>query len=177
VLAVATGGLAVNLLGMALLAAGRNESLNVRGAWLHLAADALGSVAVMVSGALVWGLGWRWADPLASAVVALLVVHAAWSLVKEAAAVLMEWAPGHLDVDAVREAMAGVDGVVDVHDLHVWTITSGMECLSGHVVAARGRDPHHLLDAVRQVLKRRFGIAHATIQVEPEGFAEPDVCP
>jgi cobalt-zinc-cadmium efflux system protein len=177
VMAVAFGGLVINGAGMLLLGGDKDRSLNLRGAWLHLLADALGSVAVVVSGALVWGFGWAWADPLASALVALLVVHAAWNLVKEAAAVLMEWAPGHVDVDAVREAMAGVDGVAGVHDLHVWTITSGMECLSGHVVARAGRDPHGLLDDVSCMLRQRFGIEHATIQVEPEGFAEPHVCP
>lgn len=177
VMMVATGGLVMNGIGMVLLGGDRDGSLNLRGAWLHMLADALGSVAVIASGALVWAFGWWWADPVASALVAVLVVHAAWRLVKEAAAVLMEWAPGHVDVDAVREAMAGVDGVVDVHDLHVWTITSGMECLSGHVVARAGRDPHGLLDDVSCLLRQRFGIEHATIQVEPEGFAEPKVCP
>jgi cobalt-zinc-cadmium efflux system protein len=177
VMAIAAGGLAMNLVGMGLLSGDRGRSLNLRGAWLHLMADALGSVAVIASGALIWAFGWRWADPAASALVALLVVHAAWSLVKEAAGVLMESAPGHLDVDEVRTAMAGVDGVAGVHDLHVWTITSGHECLSGHVVARAGQDPHRLLDAVRGVLGERFGIDHVTIQVEPEGFPESKVCP
>jgi cobalt-zinc-cadmium efflux system protein len=177
VMAVAAGGLVMNLVGMGLLSRDRGRSLNLRGAWLHLMADALGSVAVIASGALVWAFGWRWADPAASALVALLVVHAAWSLVREAAGVLMESAPGHLDVDEVRTAMAGVDGVAGVHDLHVWTITSGHECLSGHVVAHAGQDPHRLLDAVRGVLGERFGIDHVTIQVEPEGFPESKVCP
>src|SRR5690606_26250496 len=131
---VATGGLLINLLGLWILNSGRGESLNVQGAWLHVLTDALGSVGAMTAGGLIWAFGWQWADPVASVTIAMLVVYSAWALLKETVAVLMEGAPGHIGVDEVRGAVRGVPGVQAVHDLHVWTITSGMVAMSGHVV-------------------------------------------
>jgi cobalt-zinc-cadmium efflux system protein len=171
-MAIAGGGLAVNAAGLWLLHADRSASLNLRGAWLHVLSDALGSVAALAGGLLVWAFGWFRADPVISALIGLLVVHSAWRLVAESVAVLMEGAPGHIDVDEVRDALAGVAGVREVHDLHVWTITSGLEALSAHVVSADGRPPGELLRDLRDVLHRRFGIDHVTIQVEPPDFEE-----
>ncbi len=136
---IATGGLLVNLAGLWVLHAGKGESLNVRGAWLHVLTDALGSVGAIVAGLLIWARGWNWADPAMSVLIALLVVYSSWSLLQESVSVLMEWAPRGLDVDAVRDAMRAVPGVVAVHDLHIWTITSGMVSLSAHVEAAEER--------------------------------------
>ncbi len=174
-MAIAAGGLAVNLFGMRLLAAGRRESLNLRGAWLHLVTDTLGSAQALVAGALIWWRGWLWADPLASALIALLVVFSAWSLVRESVAVLMEGAPGHIDVDAVREAMLAQPGVSSVHDLHVWTITSGMESLSAHVVV-EGRRHRQVLEELRALLEERFGIDHQTLQLEGSDYPEHPSC-
>jgi cobalt-zinc-cadmium efflux system protein len=120
---------------------------------------------------IVWR-GWTWADPLASIVIAIFIVYAAWSLLRETVAVLMESAPGHIDVDEVRTAIATVRGVVEVHDLHVWTITSGMESLSAHVVTAAQTASEVVLADVRALLASRFGIRHVTIQVEAAA-AEP----
>ena len=167
--AVAAGGLLVNLVGLALLHGGREASLNVRGAWLHVLTDALGSVQAMVAGGLIWLFGWRWADPVASLAIAVLVAWSAWSLLKEAVAVLMEWAPGHIDVDRVRASLRQVPGVLEVHDLHVWTITSGLDALSCHVIA-RDRAQPVLLREIRTILRQRFGIDHVTVQVEPEEY-------
>lgn len=168
-LAVAAGGLVVNLVALGILHGGRDESLNVRGAWLHVMADALGSVQAIAAGALIWGLGWHWADAVASIAIAVLIVYSSWSLLQEAVSVLMESAPGHLDVDEVRDAILGVDGVCEVHDLHVWTITSGFVALSAHVVnVAEEGEPADLVPAVREELHHRFGIDHVTIQVEAE---------
>ncbi len=172
-LVIASGGLAVNLIGLWVLSEGRHDNLNVRGAWLHVLSDALGSIGAIAAGALVWGFGWYWADPAASALIALLVVYSAWALLREAVAVLMEWAPGHVDVQQVEGCIAALPGVLAVHDLHVWTISSGMVALSGHVVAQNPAAHGKLLQEISDLLHRRFEISHATIQIEPEDFDEP----
>jgi cobalt-zinc-cadmium efflux system protein len=172
-LAVAAGGLLVNLAALALLGAHRHENLNVRGAWLHVLSDALGSVGAMLAGLCIWAFGWIWADPLASLAIALLVVRSAWALLREAVAVLMEWAPAHIEVPAVERALASLPGVLAVHDLHVWTIASGRVSLSGHVLAGAHEDHVKLLQAISDMLHERFGIHHSTIQIETEAFDEP----
>jgi cobalt-zinc-cadmium efflux system protein len=172
-LAIACGGLAVNLAALWSLHAGRHHDLNVRGAWLHVASDALGSVGAIVAGALVWVYGWSWADPLASIAIALLVLRSAWSLLREAVAVLMEWAPAHLDVAEIERTISALPGVAAVHDLHVWTITSGMIALSGHVVAHDDQEHGKLLQDVSNLLHERFSVSHSTIQVESDDFDEP----
>jgi cobalt-zinc-cadmium efflux system protein len=171
-MAVAAGGLVVNLLGLAVLAGGRHQDMNLRGAWLHVLSDALGSVGALVAGALVWWKGWTWADPVASAAIALLVLHASWALLNEALHVLMEGSPPHIDVDLVRSAMCGTPGVHTVHDLHVWTITSGMVAMSCHVVVDGTVDGHELLGTLAASLRSRFEIGHTTIQIEPLDFVE-----
>lgn len=171
-LAIAVGGLVINLAGLYLLHGGRHESLNVRGAWLHVLTDALGSVGAIIAGVLIWAFGWRWVDPVVSIVIGLLVIYSAWRLVAESVSVLMESAPRGIDVDAVHQAMEEVPGVLSVHDLHVWTITSGMDSLSAHVVVADGYAHAQLLYTLREMLRKRFGIDHLTIQIEPEDFEE-----
>ncbi|MBW1884887.1 MAG: cation transporter [Deltaproteobacteria bacterium] len=171
-LLVALGGLIVNLIGLFVLSGSHGDNLNVRGAWLHVLSDALGSVGAITAGALVWGLGWYWADPVASLVIAALVVNASWFLLKETVGVLMEAAPSGLDVDEIRSALAGANGVVGVHDLHVWTITSGLISLSCHVSKTVDVPSRDVLTALQVLLKRDFGIEHVTIQIEPEGFED-----
>jgi cobalt-zinc-cadmium efflux system protein len=165
---VAAGGLLFNIVGLHLLAAGREESLNVRGAWLHVATDALGSLQTIVAGGLIWAFGWRWADPVASIIIALLVIYSSWSLLRDAVEVLMEGVPRHLDVVEVREVLAGVNGVVSVHDLHVWTITSGREALSAHLVVGESSPRAKTLEEVRGAMADRFGIKHVTVQIEQD---------
>lgn len=169
-LLVAAGGLVVNLAGLAVLRGGRRESLNVRGAWLHVLTDALGSVQALVAGALIWAFGWHLADPIASVLIALLVAFSSWSLLQESVSVLMEGTPGHVDVDQLRDAILEVPGVVALHDLHVWSITTGFEALSAHVVVAEGSPPR-LLGRIRELVHSRFGIDHITVQLEPEHLA------
>jgi cobalt-zinc-cadmium efflux system protein len=164
-MAVAAGGLLFNIVGLHLLAAGR-DNLNVRGAWLHVATDALGSLQTIIAGALIWALGWRWADPIASIVIALLVIYSSWSLLRDAVEVLMEGVPRHLDVVEVREALAGLPGVLGVHDLHVWTITSGREALSAHLVVGDASPRGKTLEQVQVTVAARFGIQHVTVQLE-----------
>src|SRR5262245_55007978 len=170
--AIASGGLAVNLLGMLLLRHGRERSLNLRGAWLHLLGDALGSVAAMAAGLAIWAFDWRAADPLASLAIAGLVLRSAWSLLRETVDVLLEAAPAHLDVDELRAALVVVPGVASVHDLHVWTITSGMVSLSCHVHCTAEADGHAVLVRLQELLRLRFDVHHATLQIEPAGFEE-----
>ncbi|MFO0583223.1 MAG: cation diffusion facilitator family transporter [Anaeromyxobacter sp.] len=165
-LAVAVGGLLVNLVSLWILRGSHGESLNVRGAWLHVLGDALGSVGAIASGALVWAFDWRWADPVASVAIGILIVHSSWSLIREAVAVLMEGAPGGVEVDAVRDALGGIAGVREVHELHVWSISSGLVSLSCHLVAESGAAG--VLDRAREVLRERFEIHHVTIQVEQD---------
>jgi cobalt-zinc-cadmium efflux system protein len=172
-LAIACGGLAVNLTGLALLAGGREHDMNLRGAWLHVLSDALGSAGAISAALLVLAFGWTWADPLASIAIAVLIVRSSWSLLREAVSVLMEWAPEHVDVEAIHRQLAGVPTVIAVHDLHVWTIASGMVALSGHVVVNEERERGKLLQELSDLLHQRFGIDHATLQIETEDFREP----
>jgi cobalt-zinc-cadmium efflux system protein len=174
-MAIATGGLLVNLVSLGILSGGRDESLNVRGAWLHVLTDALGSVQAIAAGALIWGFGWTWADPAASVLISLLVIYSAWGLLRDTVGVLMEGAPPHIDVDEVRNCLMALPCVVDVHDLHVWTITSGMESLSCHVVVEDDQSYCDALTEVRTTLHGRFGIDHLTIQVEPAEMEEHGV--
>lgn len=179
VMLIATGGLAVNAIGLLTLHGGKDESLNVRGAWLHMLTDALGSVGAILGGAAVWAFGWYWADPAVSVAIGLLVIWSAWDLLRESVSVLLEGTPAHIEIEEVRAAMLEVEGVEDVHDLHVWTITTGMEAMSGHVVVADGaasRDEAAVLHDLHETLHERFGLHHLTIQMEPPGFSD-ERCP
>ena len=169
---IATGGLIINLIGLKMLNSGKNESLNVQGAWLHVLGDALGSVGAIVAGALIWAFGWNWADPIASMIIGVLVLYSGWQLMKEAVTVLMGAAPANLSVDEIRRSIASLPEVVDVHDLHVWTITSGMPALSAHVVVSETRYKQDSLEAVRQLLHDEFDIDHVTVQLETESLIE-----
>jgi cobalt-zinc-cadmium efflux system protein len=174
---IAVGGLLVNGIGAAALHSGREHSLNIRGAWLHLLTDALGNVGVIAGGIVVWAFGWLWADPAVSVLIGVLVIWSSWGLLRDSLGVLLEGTPAHIDVDAVRTALLAVPDVEEVHDLHVWTITSGLEALSCHVVVG-GRDERRfsgeILADVHEVLHQRFGLHHLTVQIEPRGFKELD---
>ena len=177
---IAAGGLAVNVAGLVVLHGGKADSLNIRGAWLHMLTDALGSVGAIAGGLAVWAFGWRWADPAVSVAIAVLVLYSSWHLLRESVGVLLEGTPGHIDLEAVRVAMEEVDGVEEVHDLHVWSITSGMDAMSGHVVVgerAQRRQSGEILADLHCVLHDRFGLHHLTIQIEPRGFEEQQCVP
>ena len=165
---IALGGLLVNLSGLAILHSGRSDNLNLHGAWLHLLTDALGSVAALVAGGLIWARGWYWADPVASILIGLLVIYSSWDLLKEAIAILMESTPAGMDVDAIRDALSAGPGVRGVHDLHIWTITSGMISLSAHVIVADDQCPQTSLRTLCDMLHERFGLDHTTLQIETE---------
>ncbi len=170
VLVVGAVGLAVNLVSLAVLHQGRKESLNLRGAYLEVLADALGSVAVIVAALVIAVTGWMHADTVASLLIGFLVVPRAWHLLREALDVLLEAAPRGVDLDHVREHILGVDGVIGVHDLHAWTITSGLPVLSAHVVvtdeALEAGHGGRVLDALCECLGAHFDMAHCTFQIE-----------
>jgi cobalt-zinc-cadmium efflux system protein len=169
-------GLVANLVSLTVLLRGRSESLNVRGALLEVAADALGSLAVIVSALVVLATGWRAADPVASLAIGLMIVPRTWKLLRETLDVLLESAPKGVDMGRVRAHILGLDGVADVHDLHAWTITSGLPVLSAHVVV--GSDEltaighEKLLHDLRECLGDHFDVEHCTFQLEPGGHAE-----
>ena len=177
-LAIATGGLLVNGLGLLILHGGRRaQNLNLRAAWLHVLSDALGSAGAMAAGLLSWGFGLRLADPLASLLIAALILRASYALLRETVDVLLEAAPGHLDIGELTRALLAVPDVLSAHDLHVWTITSGMTSLSCHLHTRESARATEVLRNIQTLLRERYGIRHVTIQLEPEGFEESvDVC-
>ncbi|MEU0336285.1 cation diffusion facilitator family transporter [Streptomyces sp. NPDC006193] len=169
-------GLLANSVSLVLLMRGRKESLNVRGAFLEVAADALGSVAVLVSAAVVVGTGWQAADPVASLVIGLMIVPRTVGLLRETLDVLLEAAPKGVDMAEVRAHILALDGVEDVHDLHAWTITSGMPVLSAHVVVSsevlNALGHEKMLHELQGCLGDHFDVEHCTFQLEPGGHAE-----
>lgn len=161
-------GLAVNLGSAWLLRAGAAVSLNVRAAYLEVLSDALASMGVMVAAATIALTGWTTIDPLMSVAIAVFIVPRTWRLLTQAVNILLEGTPAHLELEEIETAMAGVSGVRRVHDLHVWTLTSGREAMSAHVVVDDVRDSERLLEALHALLHARFGIDHTTIQLEKD---------
>jgi cobalt-zinc-cadmium efflux system protein len=163
---IASGGLVVNLIAAYLLHGDHAHDLNMRGAWLHVMGDALGSVTAIIAGGLIIAFGWFWADAVCSVLISFIIMFGAWNLIKESVNVLLEGTPAHINLKAVEDAIRETEDVADVHDLHVWTITSGIEALSVHVVHAENVAQTELLQRVREKLHDRFGIDHLTIQME-----------
>lgn len=166
---VALGGLAVNIVAFALLRSGAEESLNVRGAYLEVVGDLLGSVGVIAAAVVIWTTQWWWADPIIAVLVGLLILPRTVKLGLAAVRILVQAAPEHLDVTAVRDRLAAVPGVHDVHDLHVWTLTSGMDVASAHLSLEPAAEFGAVLADARDTLHEEFAIDHATLQIEPVG--------
>ena len=169
--AVAGLGLAANAAGAAILHHGHDHSLNQRGAYLHIVSDLLGAAGALAAGAIILATGWVRADSLVSGLIALLILASAWRLVKESTDILLEAAPGHIALGDVHDRIASVPGVTSVHDLHVWTVTSGVIAMSGHLVVRDPRDNQRVLEAVQERLGR-LGIAHVTVQLERDPTCE-----
>ena len=171
-------GLVVNVIGLMLLRGGSSENLNVRGAYLEVLGDALGSVAVLVSATVILLTDWYAADAIASLVIAAMIVPRAVSLLREVVEVLLESTPGDVDLADLRAHIIGAEGVRDVHDLHVWTITSGMPVMSAHVVVDDDvvgmEEAHAVLDRLRGCLAEHFDVEHSTFQIEPAGHRESE---
>jgi cobalt-zinc-cadmium efflux system protein len=169
-------GLAANATSLMLLAARRRESLNMRAAFLEVLGDAFGSAAAIVAAVVILASGWQRADPIASLLIAVLIVPRALSLLRDTGSVLFESVPTGLDVSQMREHLLAMDGVTDVHDLHAWTITSGMPSLSAHVTVTDACLEHRgvgaVLDDLARCAREDFGVEHATFQVEPQSHRE-----
>ncbi|WP_372632783.1 cation diffusion facilitator family transporter [Cohnella sp.] len=167
-LLIASVGLVANLLSaLALMRKGDvKNNLNLRSAYLHVLGDALGSVGAIVAGIVMLAFGWYVADPIISVLVSLLILRSAWSVIKHTVHILMEGTPATIDQGAVKSALTGIPGVLDVHDLHIWTITSGMESLSCHLLVEDASDQQSILQQAIRTIEEKFKIQHSTIQIE-----------
>ena len=168
-LIVAVGGLLANIIAFFLLRTGARESINVRGAYLEVAGDLLGSVGVIVAAVIIAVTGWSYADPIVAVLVALMILPRTFALGRSSVRILVQAAPEHLDITVVRDRLAAVPGVCDVHDLHVWTLTSGMDVASAHLSLEPHAELGTVLAIAREALHEDFAIDHATLQVEPVG--------
>lgn len=174
---VAVVGLAVNLVGIYNLRRGSKESLNVQGAFLEVVSDMLGSIGVIVAGLIMYFTGWYYADPIFSVLIGLFILPRTWGLMMQAVNVLLEGTPAHINLKAVEVMMKSVPGITAVHDLHVWTITSGMDAMSAHVVLAEdvaASEAQNILGQLSAQLKTQFNLAHTTIQIESTTLAEKE---
>jgi len=170
-LVIAVVGLVVNLVSMQVLRSGQEKSLNVKGAYLEVWSDMLGSIGVIIAAVVILFTGWGWVDSLVAAAIGFWVLPRTWTLLKESMNVLLQGVPDGIDIDQVEQAIRSVPGVKDVHDLHIWALTSGKNVLSTHLVAdsASGTE-QHILTQVTELLHEQFDISHATVQVEGDGF-------
>jgi cobalt-zinc-cadmium efflux system protein len=169
VLVTASAGLVANMVAFLALRAGSKESLNVRGAYLEVLSDTVGSIGVIAGGALTLAFGWRWVDPVVAVGVGLFILPRTVRLGLQALRILVQSTPGHLDPVKVSEALTSLDGVREAHDVHLWTLTSGMEVASAHLTAAKDADPTAVLNRAQALLAERFGLEHVTVQVELAG--------
>jgi len=174
-LVIAAIGLAVNLIAMRLLKAGSGESLNMKGAYLEVWSDMLGSIAVIIGAGLIWATGWSVIDPILAVLIGLWVLPRTWSLVREAMHVLLEGVPNGMDLAEVREAMQAVAGVSSIHDLHVWSLSSSKPAMAAHVVVdADVVDSASVRIALAEILEKKFAIDHVTLQMETTSCAGPN---
>ena len=166
---VAVIGLVVNLAGMIILQRSAGENLNMQGALRHILADLLGSVGVIAAAIVILITGWSYADPIISVFIGVLVIFSSWKLLRDSVNILLEGSPPGIDAKEVGKEMAGVEGVEEVHDLHVWTITSGFPALAAHVLVGRDDDCHDRRRDLEELLEHEFGIEHTTLQVDHVG--------
>lgn len=171
-LIVAVIGLGVNIAGMVLLKKGSQESLNMKGAYFEVLSDMLTSVGVIIAAVIMWATGWYYADPLISAGIGLFILPRTWVLLREAVGVLLEGTPSDVNLAAIREVIARLPGVREMHDVHVWTLTSGVNAMSAHVVIIDDSLHNELLSAIHDTITHNFKIAHVTVQLEREGWKD-----
>ena len=171
---VAIIGLLVNIAAAAILHRGHHHNLNLRGAFLHVVSDAIGSVGAIIAGLIMWTTGWYLADPLISIFIGVLILFSSWTLVRDSLSVLMQAVPKGIRLEEVRQTIESVEGVSKVHDLHVWAVTSDIFTLSAHAVVENGGDFHEVLNGIEDTLKERYNIEHTTIQLETESREEKE---
>ena len=177
-LGVAVIGLIANLIGISILHSGSRHNLNVKGAFLHMMGDALSSLGVIIAGIVILVTDWSYADPIISILIGLLILKGASGLVMESVHILLESVPKHLDVERIRNEIERIRGVKDVHDMHLWTITSGVYAMSAHLLVEDRlvSDCSMIVDTVNEILKNEFGIGHTTFQLECEECSSSPVC-
>ena len=165
---IASVGLVINLVSVWLLYDSHHTNLNLRGVFLHVLSDVLGSIGAIVAGVLIMWTGWYWVDPLTSVLIGILILVSSFELVRESVDVLMQATPRHINLAEVQRTLEAVEGVKRIHDLHVWTLTSNLFTLTAHAVVNGNHDQHALLDSLEKTIYERFGIDHITIQLEPQ---------
>ncbi len=178
-LVIAVIGLIINIICAKILHGGHKHNINMRGAFLHVLGDLLGSVGVIAAGLVIAFTGWTYADPLASLFIVGLILFNSFNLVRDAVHILMEGAPAHIKREEVVAALSGINGVCDVHELHIWTLTTGVESLSAHILVKKGADNDAILQQAHRIMSEKFAIRHSTIQVESArlaGICENDRC-
>jgi cobalt-zinc-cadmium efflux system protein len=168
-LGIAVAGLVVNLVAAGILQQHTGASLNVSAAMRHVIADLLGSLGVVLAAVIILATGWEYADPAVSVAIGLLILASSWGILRDSVQILLEASPAGLDVEQIGGAMAATPGVTQVHDLHVWTITSGFPALAAHVLVSRDTDCHGTRRELEAMLHERFGLDHTTLQVDHEG--------
>lgn len=173
-LIVAAIGLVVNLAGMFILRQGSTQSLNMKGAYFEVLSDMLTSIGVIIAGIIMMATGWYYADPLISAGIGLFILPRTWRLIKEATGVLLEGTPSEVNLEKLRQKILTVQGVKGVHDLHVWSITSGIHAMSAHVVINDGSNNNHILKTLTDTITKDFKISHTTLQLELPGYEEEE---
>ena len=176
-LIIAALGLVINLISAYFLHGAQFSNLNVRGAFLHVASDALSSVGAIIAGVIMASMGWYLADPLASLLVATLISYNAWRLVRDSVNVLLEGTPVHINLDAVHDELVRVKDVDSIHDLHIWTLTSGFYAMSCHAVVANTGRRHQILEELRTIIRDQFRIDHSTIQLEEKTLQHHEINP
>ncbi|GAA4316587.1 cation diffusion facilitator family transporter [Rufibacter sp. DG15C] len=173
-LVIASIGLVINLVGMYILRKGSNDSLNMKGAYFEVLSDMLTSIGVIVAGVIMWTTGWYYADPILSAGIGLFILPRTWILLKDAVSILLEGTPADVNLGSLREAMVKLPGVADVHDLHVWSLTSGVNAMSAHVVLQETAAANEVLKSIDDQVKKSFKISHTTIQLETPDYQEQE---
>jgi cobalt-zinc-cadmium efflux system protein len=169
-LVIASAGLMINLVGAYILSKGEKENINIRGAFIHVLGDALGSVGAISAGLVIWLKGWMWFDPLVSFFIGGIIIYSAWRLLWDTVHILMQGVPGHIDLEEIKKSMVQVEGVKSICDLHVWTLTSHVEMLSAHVVVENVLHSMVILKKLQKTLQECYGIEHVTIQIEDDSI-------
>lgn len=170
-LAIAVFGLVVNVAGVFILRAGSKESLNMKGAYFEVLSDMLTSVGVIVAGVIMLTTGWYYADPLISAGIGLFIFPRTWALLRDAVGVLLEGTPSDVNMTALRDRLSAIEGVEEIHDLHVWSLTSGLNALSVHAVLSEGSEHDNILESIHKACKSEFHVEHVTAQIEKSNFS------